>query len=299
MVGEQFPWRRRRRRRGGAASRFIHARRSHNSVLGIREYARTGGADVQCLDLDLGLDGIGSRGCCCGCCSKLDSDEEGQGPKGANPKKDEDDEGGSQTVGERCCCYCSRSDGENSFGNREDGTANTGTDATDMNRTTHSCCANTHDNDDGEDSDEDSDDLNDGADDRDVIHSLFAFPAECNATGLRPDLGIAALVKQGALSDGISHRCRQRGRSVRINDDSHGTNTNANRLEDGKESRGSFVAGGQRRRRRQQQLRRSKERWWVLLDAAKFVGTGSLDLAKVEADFVAVSFYKIFGQVVC
>ncbi|CAN0286335.1 unnamed protein product, partial [Ectocarpus sp. 12 AP-2014] len=64
MVGEQFPWRRHRRGRGG--SRFVHARRSHSSVLGIREYARAAGAGVECLDLDLGLDGVvgrSSKGC--------------------------------------------------------------------------------------------------------------------------------------------------------------------------------------------------------------------------------------------
>eukprot|EP00743_Colponemidia_sp_Colp-15_P010568 GILK01011657.1.p1 GENE.GILK01011657.1~~GILK01011657.1.p1 ORF type:complete len:796 (-),score=72.62 GILK01011657.1:42-2429(-) len=33
----------------------------------------------------------------------------------------------------------------------------------------------------------------------------------------------------------------------------------------------------------------------ILLDAAKFVATSQLDLNEVEADFVALSFYKIFG----
>jgi molybdenum cofactor sulfurtransferase len=35
--------------------------------------------------------------------------------------------------------------------------------------------------------------------------------------------------------------------------------------------------------------------WAVLLDAAAFVPTSRLDLQAVEADFVAVSFYKMFG----
>ena len=35
--------------------------------------------------------------------------------------------------------------------------------------------------------------------------------------------------------------------------------------------------------------------WYVLLDAAKYVSTSSLDLSKIPADFVAVSFYKMFG----
>lgn len=38
-------------------------------------------------------------------------------------------------------------------------------------------------------------------------------------------------------------------------------------------------------------------RWRVLLDAAKLASSpGALDLAGCPADFVAVSFYKIFGR---
>uniref|UniRef100_A0A8C3WWB0 Molybdenum cofactor sulfurase n=1 Tax=Catagonus wagneri TaxID=51154 RepID=A0A8C3WWB0_9CETA len=36
-------------------------------------------------------------------------------------------------------------------------------------------------------------------------------------------------------------------------------------------------------------------RWYVLLDAAAYVGTSPLDLSVHQADFVPVSFYKIFG----
>lgn len=35
--------------------------------------------------------------------------------------------------------------------------------------------------------------------------------------------------------------------------------------------------------------------WYVLLDAAAYVATSKLDLAKVQPDFVSLSFYKIFG----
>lgn len=41
--------------------------------------------------------------------------------------------------------------------------------------------------------------------------------------------------------------------------------------------------------------RAQKQGWDVLLDAAAFAPTSPLDLTKVPADFVAVSFYKIFG----
>jgi molybdenum cofactor sulfurtransferase len=35
--------------------------------------------------------------------------------------------------------------------------------------------------------------------------------------------------------------------------------------------------------------------WHVLLDAAAFVATSPLDLSQISPDFVALSFYKIFG----
>lgn len=38
-----------------------------------------------------------------------------------------------------------------------------------------------------------------------------------------------------------------------------------------------------------------QHRWYVFLDAAKFVATDELDLSTYRPDFVAISFYKIFG----
>ena len=38
-----------------------------------------------------------------------------------------------------------------------------------------------------------------------------------------------------------------------------------------------------------------KEKWFVLLDAASYVSTNELNLTETEADFVAISFYKLFG----
>ena len=37
------------------------------------------------------------------------------------------------------------------------------------------------------------------------------------------------------------------------------------------------------------------EKWYVLLDVASYIGTNDLNLGKTEADFIAISFYKIFG----
>ncbi|TYZ57329.1 hypothetical protein PybrP1_002921 [[Pythium] brassicae (nom. inval.)] len=84
------------------------------------------------------------------------------------------------------------------------------------------------------------------APDADAPLSLFAFPVECNFSGVRHPLSLVRRVHDGVLDDD---------------------------------------AAGQRRRRR----------WLVLLDAAKAAGTHRLDLSASSPDFVALSFYKMFG----
>lgn len=39
----------------------------------------------------------------------------------------------------------------------------------------------------------------------------------------------------------------------------------------------------------------TSNRWFVMLDAASYVSTSNLDLSKYQADFIPVSFYKMFG----
>ncbi|KAL2641505.1 hypothetical protein R1flu_009092 [Riccia fluitans] len=73
------------------------------------------------------------------------------------------------------------------------------------------------------------------------VYSLFAFPQECNFSGVRFDLGLIPHVQ-------------------------HGSHTESQR-----------------------------EKWLVLLDAAKGCSTSPPDLHRFPADFVAISFYKIFG----
>lgn len=229
-VGEQFPW-----CRGGA---FVHARASHNSVLGIREYARAGGADVECLDLEEcawlnGEEGITfPRNCCSGCRSRTSAVHASSNSAASDGRADVEY---PSDVG-IFACHANGDGGPNGY---------------------------------LRDDDSDHDEINGLEDsnnyhDRWTIDCLFAFPAECNATGARPDLGIASRVKRGALS-GLRHRKR---RDLNSGD--------CKIPEKGRDSHG-------------------RERWWVLLDAAKFVATAPLDLSKVDADFVAVSFYKVFG----
>lgn len=77
-------------------------------------------------------------------------------------------------------------------------------------------------------------------------YNLFAFPTECNFSGVRFNLDLIDIIKED---------------SERI-------------LEGSQNSRGS---------------------WMVLLDAAKGCSTDPPDLSKYKADFVVISFYKLFG----
>lgn len=78
------------------------------------------------------------------------------------------------------------------------------------------------------------------------VYNLFAFPSECNFSGLRFDLDLAKIIK-----------------------------------EDSSKILGASVC--------------KKGRWLVLIDAAKGSATMPPDLLKYPVDFVALSFYKLFG----
>ncbi|KAL7130624.1 hypothetical protein ABFS83_13G147100 [Erythranthe nasuta] len=77
-------------------------------------------------------------------------------------------------------------------------------------------------------------------------YNLFAFPSECNFSGLRFDLDLVNVIKEGSY-------------------EIQGTSPSRS------------------------------GRWMVLIDAAKGSATLPPDLSKYKADFVVVSFYKLFG----
>ncbi|KAF7824910.1 molybdenum cofactor sulfurase isoform X1 [Senna tora] len=79
------------------------------------------------------------------------------------------------------------------------------------------------------------------------VYNLFAFPSECNFSGLRFSLDLVKIIKED---------------SRRI-------------------PRSSSVC--------------KNGKWMVLIDAAKGCSTRPPDLSKYPADFVAISFYKLFG----
>ncbi|XP_071725755.1 molybdenum cofactor sulfurase isoform X2 [Rutidosis leptorrhynchoides] len=78
------------------------------------------------------------------------------------------------------------------------------------------------------------------------IYNLFAFPSECNFSGVKFNLDLIDIIKED---------------SERV-------------LEGSQHSRGN---------------------WMILLDAAKGCSTDPPNLSKHKADFVAISFYKLFG----
>ncbi|KAL8469454.1 hypothetical protein ACS0TY_032339 [Phlomoides rotata] len=77
-------------------------------------------------------------------------------------------------------------------------------------------------------------------------YNLFAFPSECNFSGLRFNLDLVNTIKEGS--------CEMPGTSPP-----------------------------------------HSGHWMVLIDAAKGSATSPPDLSKYKADFVVVSFYKLFG----
>ncbi|XP_076928561.1 molybdenum cofactor sulfurase-like isoform X2 [Bidens hawaiensis] len=78
------------------------------------------------------------------------------------------------------------------------------------------------------------------------VYNLFAFPSECNFSGVKFNLDLIEMIKEDSekLFEGSQH---------------------------------------------------CKGNWMVLLDAAKGCGTDPPNLSKYKADFVVMSFYKLFG----
>ncbi|KAA8527170.1 hypothetical protein F0562_008601 [Nyssa sinensis] len=78
------------------------------------------------------------------------------------------------------------------------------------------------------------------------VYNLFAFPSECNFSGVRFNLNLVRIIKEDS------------GRILKGSPNCKGC-------------------------------------WMVLIDAAKGCATDPPDLSKYQADFVVISFYKLFG----
>ncbi|CAH2037341.1 unnamed protein product [Thlaspi arvense] len=97
-------------------------------------------------------------------------------------------------------------------------------------------------------------------------YNLFAFPSECNFTGLRFNLDLVKLIKENP--------------EATLQGSPFGTYVSSDILS----SSLIFLSA----------LHWSK-RWMVLIDAAKGCATLPPNLSEYPADFVVVSFYKLFG----
>ena len=113
------------------------------------------------------------------------------------------------------------------------------------------------DQDEGKSLAEDSGDSEGPEDVTEERRGLFAFPAQCNFSGVKYPLRWVSAARRGAL-DGLSGGGG--GEAV---------------------VRGPPPPAGLR--------------WYCLLDAASFAATCDLDLSRTQPDFVCVSFYKMFG----
>ncbi|GKT36732.1 Molybdenum cofactor sulfurase [Aduncisulcus paluster] len=86
------------------------------------------------------------------------------------------------------------------------------------------------------------------------ISNLFAYPAECNFSGIKYPLEWVNMIEDGSMKKALSDLLVVEDEIDRQNDD-----------------------------------------WYTILDVAAFVPTNKLDLSQVPADFVVLSFYKMFG----
>jgi len=101
-------------------------------------------------------------------------------------------------------------------------------------------------------------------------NGLVAFPAQCNFSGYKYPLTWVEDIQRGNLVHLLTPQY-----------DINQSEKNA-----GEEINQSAEAVGDGPPR---------TRWFVLLDAAAFVSTNYLDLAKFQPDFITISFYKMFG----
>lgn len=107
--------------------------------------------------------------------------------------------------------------------------------------------------------------------DPDKENSLAVFPAQCNFSGFKYPLSWIRRIQQGHLQ---------------------GLNA-MNQFFIHVVSRAQMESIKNECQR--ENCEKRVRNWFVLLDAAAYVSTSALNLDVVKPDFVAVSFYKIFG----
>lgn len=136
------------------------------------------------------------------------------------------------------------------------------------------------------------------------VPCLFAMPAECNFSGRKLDLCLVRRIQTGALElPRGCLGCTCSPHFAHYEKDGGERNSPQNSADDWEgEISLQDSASGQGRGQSSPQTSPSDrqgdgtgERWFVLLDAAKACSTSPPDLSLYPADFVTLSFYKIFG----
>lgn len=224
-LGELFPW--------SPSSRFAYLVSNHNSVLGIRQYAKAGGSRAGALTVDQVEAWLAGGGASSGSTSSSEATSSGAG--GVTSGNSDSSAGSIAGGGGRRRKIASIDGGDGSVGggggssssgsSHGDGTSS-GRERASAELDLGACCTGP-----GADGGPDG-----GA--GTTTFSLFAYPAQDNFAG-------------------VLHPLR-------------------------------WVAAAQARSC-------ARHKWKVLLDAAAYVPTHPLNLTETPADFVAISFYKIFG----
>ena len=122
-----------------------------------------------------------------------------------------------------------------------------------------------------------------GAEEEEGPQHLFAYPLESNFSGVRYDPGLAAALQQRHAA--VLRLPTQQQRECGV----HGGDAAAAGLATAAAAAAGAAAGSG------QAAALPRGRWRVLVDAAKAAGTSPPDLGACPADFVALSYYKMFG----
>ncbi|CAL8109547.1 unnamed protein product [Orchesella dallaii] len=140
-------------------------------------------------------------------------------------------------------------------------------------------------------------------------NALIAYPAQCNFSGVKYPLDWISPIKSGRLESISSVESfyiqLEKLINLRISACFDDMSTSSpekpvncrNHAEDdiGKESNYSISHSENNEQLPSVCINNNQHKWFVLLDAASYVATNVLDLSEYPADFVAVSFYKMFG----
>eukprot|EP00854_Cymbomonas_tetramitiformis_P005457 gene5457-6614_t len=267
LIGEAFPWKK--------GSEFVYLRENHNSVLGIREYALRLGSNYHSIaeqNVYDWIDASTSQQCSTGRYrnrppSRISHHQYDCNNLACSSFKTDD------TIITGLTKSYHRDHASVEF--LQDSTDYANSDAYDR------CCCATEDKTDAKRLDDDDDNFED-------VYHLFAFPAEDNFAGVKYDMGWIKGIQQKTTK--YAHTSDNDVPPLDT------TDCEPPERRTGTKKHASDASISDHRTRHQRTAAtRPRHHWKVLLDAAAFVPTQQLNLSNTPADFVTLSFYKMFG----